>query len=209
MTPSQEGARRNSRRKAFELLFELEQHPGVSAEDILERSFADPDVLEAYSSDEDEDGYVLVEAEADKGSNLYRMRPRGRKLQQFVTELVLAAKQHEEAIDAELAKHPHDWSFDRIGTAERVLMRLAVAEMAYLGTAHKVVINEVLDLAKQYAQADAVKFINGILGAVVRNLQQLGESASTEPGTSPGSDADAGDDYPELDGLDLLADEDE
>ncbi|MCC7478295.1 transcription antitermination factor NusB [bacterium] len=184
MTPAHEGARRNARRKAFELLFELEQHPGVDPQQILERSFADPDVLEAYCRDEDEDGYVLVEAEEDKGSSLYRMRPRGRKMQQFVSELVLAAKEHEAAIDAELAKHPHDWSFDRIGTAERVLMRLAVAEMAYLGTAHKVVINEVLDLAKQYAQADAVKFINGILGAVVRNLPLLGESAA-DKGDAP------------------------
>lgn len=181
MNTSGEGGRRNARRKAFELLFELEQHPGTSAEQLLERSFADPDVLEAYCSDEDDDGYVVVEAAPERLSSAFRVAPRAKKLQNFVTELVLAAKEHEDQIDKELAKHPHDWTFDRIGTSERVLMRLAVAEMAYLGTAHKVVINEVLDLAKQYCQEDAVKFINGILGAVVRNLPELAVSASNEP----------------------------
>lgn len=189
MSSNPEGGRRNARRKAFELLFELEQHPGLAVQKILERSFSDPDVLAAYNSDEDEDGYVVVEAGPDKPGGAMRPLARTRKLQQFVTELVQAAKQHEAEIDAELAKHPHDWSFDRIGTAERVLMRLAVAEMAYLGTAHKVVINEVLDLAKQYAQDDAVKFINGILGAVVRNLPQLGESSKSRPPDSDGSSA--------------------
>jgi N utilization substance protein B len=45
--------------------------------------------------------------------------------------------------------------------------------MVYLGTSYKVVIDEALDLAKMYAQDDARRFINGILGAVMKNLEQL------------------------------------
>lgn len=159
-------SRRQSRRKAFELLFELEQHPGLNAVAILDRTFADPDVIDTYSQDEDKDGYVTG--------------PFDDAAQLFITELVHAAKDHEASLDAELAKYPHDWSFDRLGVPERVLLRLALAEMVYLGTSHKVVIDEALDLTKLYAQDDARRFINGILGAVMRNLEQLKSESHTK-----------------------------
>lgn len=159
-------SRRQSRRKAFELLFELEQHPGLTPQGILRRTFEDAEVLELYAQDEDGDGYVA--GPFTDGSRL------------FVTELVLAAKGHEQELDAELTKYPHEWSYERIGVPERVLLRLAVAEMVYLGTSYKVVINEALDLSKLYGQEEARRFINGILGAVVRNLETLRGAAQQE-----------------------------
>jgi transcription antitermination protein NusB len=148
--------RRQSRRKAFELLFELEQHPGLTCAQILERTFMDPEVIELSITDEDSEGFVSG--------------PLTPAAQLFIRELVEAVVMHQESLDAELAKYPHDWSYDRIGCTERVLLRLALAEMIHLGTSHKVVINEALDLSKLYAQDDARRFINGILGAVVRNF---------------------------------------
>lgn len=158
--------RRQSRRKAFELLFELEQHPGLDAPAILSRTFEHPDVVEVYSTDEDEEGYVA--GVFDDSSR------------RFVSELVAAVKTHQAALDSELAKYPHDWSYDRIGVPERVLLRLALAEMIYLGTSYKVVIDEALDMAKLYAQDDARRFINGILGAVMQHLDELKLTAREE-----------------------------
>jgi transcription antitermination protein NusB len=165
--------RRQSRRKAFELLFELEQHPGLTCAQILERTFADPEVIELHATDEDSEGYVSG--------------PLPPAAQLFIRELVEAVITHQASLDLELAKYPHDWSYDRIGCTERILLRLALAEMIHLGTSHKVVINEALDLSKLYAQDDARRFINGILGAVVRNFdpQQPGEQAG-EPDPTAG-----------------------
>ena len=163
--------RRQSRRKAFELLFELEQHPGLTCAQILERTFTDPDVIELCVLDEDDDGYVSG--------------PLTDAAQLFIRELVEAVCEHKQDLDAELAKYPHDWSYDRIGCTERVLLRLALAEMIHLGTSHKVVINEALDLSKLYAQDDARRFINGILGAVVRNLEQPGADNQDAPAGGP------------------------
>jgi transcription antitermination factor NusB len=189
---SAESQRRSARRKAFEILFELEQHPGLTAAHAIERNFTDPDALEAYASDEDAEGYVVVPASLGEGGG-FQLSPRAQGLRRFCSELIEAVEQHKESIDRELAKHPQHWSFERIGTSERALLRLAVAEMAYIGTAYKVVINEVLDLAKDYTAEEAVAFMNGILGAVVRNLSGLRESASTQaPQTAPQPDeADA------------------
>lgn len=159
-------SRRQSRRKAFELLFELEQHPAQQPDTILQRTFGDPEAQALYLEDEDDDGYVA--GVHDETS------------QRYISELVLAVTEHVEALDTELAKYPHEWSFDRIGVPERILLRLAVAEMVYLGTSYKVVINEALDLAKLYAQDEARKFINGILGSVVNNLDQLKQAQAQE-----------------------------
>lgn len=159
-------SRRQSRRKAFELLFELNYRPQLTAETILARTFNETDVQELHRYDEDGDGYVagIIDAGACR----------------FIGELVRAVKDHERQLDNELEQYPHDWSYDRIGVAERVLLQLALAEMVYLGTSYKVVINETLDMAKLYAQEEARRFINGILGAAVRNLEQIRERAHAE-----------------------------
>lgn len=152
-------SRRQSRRKAFELLFELEQHPLENPCTILERTFTDKQVTEMYLSDEDSEGFV---------SGVY-----SDSCMLFIRELVEAATTHRDSLDEELMKYPHDWSFERIGVPERILLRLAVAEMVFLGTSYKVVINEALDLTKMYAQDEASKFINGILGAIVNDLEGI------------------------------------
>jgi N utilization substance protein B len=180
---SSKSSRRLARRKAFELLFELQQHPGLNTARILERSFADPDVLEVYSTDEDGDGYVVVPIRiSDEGA--VTVSPQAEGIRHFVCELVTAVTTHTQQIDTELSKYPEDWSYERIGTAERILLQLAVAEMVFLGTSYKVVIDEILDIAKLYAQEDATRFINGILGAVVRNLPALRQSTTSQEAIS-------------------------
>jgi len=181
---SSKSSRRLARRKAFELLFELQQHPGLDAPRILARSFTDPDVLEVYSRDEDGDGYVVVPIRVSP-EGAVTVAPQAEGIRHFVSELVTAVVTHTSQIDAELTKYPEDWSYDRIGTAERILLQLAVAEMVFLGTSYKVVIDEILDIAKLYAQEDATRFINGILGAVVRNLPALRQSTVSPEALPP------------------------
>jgi len=180
---SSKSSRRLARRKAFELLFELEQHPGLDAPHILARSFSDPDVLAVYSQDEDADGYVVIPIRVTPEGAI-TVAPQAEGIQHFVSELVTAVTTHTQQIDAELTKYPEDWSYDRIGRAERILLQPAVAEMVFLGTSYKVVIDEILDIAKLYAQEDATRFINGILGAVVRNLPALKQSKSNSEAPS-------------------------
>jgi len=164
-------SRRQSRRKAFELLFELELRDDLSPAQILERTFTQADVQELCSKDEDEDGYVTG--------------PLNASAQLFITELVQAVTGHQDVLDYELGKYPRDWSYDRIGVPERVLLRLALAEMVFLGTSYKVVINEALDLAKMYAQEEASRFINGILGAAVKNLDSLKATHAAQQESDP------------------------
>ncbi len=159
--PGADAGRRRARRKAFELLFELSQHPGQDAASVLERTISDPEVSDLYNEDPDEEGYVHGAI--------------GGVTAQFISELVETVKHNETHIDAELSRYPTDWSYDRIGLPEKIILQLAYAEMMYIGTEYRIVINEALELVKIYGEHEASRFVNGILGAVLRRHPELEE----------------------------------
>ena len=61
-----------------------------------------------------------------------------------------------------------NWSLNRISKINLSLIKLAIYEMLYKGLPYKVAINEVVELAKKYADESAPIFINGILASVVK-----------------------------------------
>ncbi|MEB3206229.1 MAG: transcription antitermination factor NusB, partial [Vampirovibrionales bacterium] len=59
---------------------------------------------------------------------------------------------------------------DRLNVMDRTLLRLALAEIEFIADVDTAVtVNEVVELAKLYATEDSYKFINGVLGGVVRH----------------------------------------
>ncbi len=71
-------------------------------------------------------------------------------------------------IDAVLAELTPDWSVDRLASTDRAILRMAIHELWHLGTPARVVINEAVELAKAYSTEASGKFVNGVLGAVLR-----------------------------------------
>lgn len=61
-----------------------------------------------------------------------------------------------------------NWSLNRISKINLSLIKLAIYEMLYKELPYKVAINEVVELAKKYADESAPVFINGILASVVK-----------------------------------------
>jgi transcription antitermination protein NusB len=67
-------------------------------------------------------------------------------------------------IDARIKALAHNWEFDRIAKIDLTILRLAIFEMIHRKDIPPVVsINEAIDLSKQFSNADAKRFINGIL----------------------------------------------
>lgn len=61
-----------------------------------------------------------------------------------------------------------NWSLNRISKINLSLIKLAIYEMIYKDLPYKVAINEVVELAKKYADDSAPVFINGILASIVK-----------------------------------------
>lgn len=78
-------------------------------------------------------------------------------------------------IDELIKKHMKStWSIEQIGFVERAILRLAIYELNWseqAGLMTKVIISSALEIAEKYTDENSVKFIHGILGAMVNNLE--------------------------------------
>ena len=61
-----------------------------------------------------------------------------------------------------------DWTIDRISKINLALLKLAIYEIEYKKLPFKIVINEVVELAKKYGEDTSKIFINGVLASVVK-----------------------------------------
>jgi N utilization substance protein B len=150
-------SRRKARRKAFELLFELGQHPGVTIEDLLKRTFEE----NLFTAEDEEEGMVIGEM--------------GESNREFIYAMCRHVAANISTLDEILQRYPLEWRFDRIGAPERTILRMALAELLYMDTPFKITINEALDLTKLYGESESNRFLNGILGGVIRDLDTLKE----------------------------------
>jgi N utilization substance protein B len=93
----------------------------------------------------------------------------------FGEELIHGVIEHQAEIDAQIKALAHNWDFERIAKIDLAILRLAMFEMMHRKDIPPVVsINEAIDLSKQFSNADAKRFINGILD---RLKGQLGRDA--------------------------------
>jgi len=86
-------------------------------------------------------------------------------------ELAEGVDHHREELDETIAAHAKGWTVDRIAPLDLNVMRTALYEMEFMDTPAEVAIDEAVEIAKEYCGADAPKFVNGILGAVVRERE--------------------------------------
>ena len=61
-----------------------------------------------------------------------------------------------------------DWKVERISKVDLSLLKLAIYEIKYKNLAFKIVINEVVELAKKYGEDQSKNFVNGILASIVK-----------------------------------------
>ena len=87
----------------------------------------------------------------------------------FTRELALGAEAHRDELDAVIARHAKGWDLSRIAALERNVMRVALYEIEHDDDVPvEVAIDEAVGIAKEYCGSDAPGFVNGILGAAVR-----------------------------------------
>jgi transcription antitermination protein NusB len=109
----------------------------------------------------------------------YQCEVTGRPLQEllsdarpFTRELADGAYAHREELDAIVGRHARGWEVERIAPLERCLMRVALYEIEYSeDVPDEVAIDEAIEIAKEYCGAGAPAFVNGVLGAAVRERE--------------------------------------
>lgn len=91
---------------------------------------------------------------------------------EFAVQLAQTADARQMEIDAMIEQYAIGWRKDRISRVSLSLLRLALCEMLYVeDVPTSVSINEAVELAKLYASQEDAAYINGVLGAVSRQLE--------------------------------------
>ncbi|EGL16715.1 MULTISPECIES: transcription antitermination factor NusB [unclassified Paenibacillus] len=96
---------------------------------------------------------------------------------EYIRELVDGTLSNRERIDQLLAGYLKGWKMDRLSRVDREVLRLAAFEMLFQeDVPPKVVVNEAIDLAKHFGTDDSGKFVNGVLGKMIKDVDALREN---------------------------------
>ncbi|MEB3101439.1 transcription antitermination factor NusB [Ferviditalea candida] len=154
--------RRQAREMAVQSLYQMEMNNASAAEAVS------VSLEEARLGDE----YNLSDvSNAELGSTA--------AAEEYIMELVAGASAHREAIDGLLKGFLTGWQVDRLSRVDRQILRLAVYEMVYRDDVPpKVVINEAIEIAKRFGTKESGKFVNGVLGRLIKDLDQIKSKSS-------------------------------
>jgi len=150
------GSRRKARECALQMLF---------AADVAEM-YSD-DVVRSYWAE-------LGEPELDDSAR------------EFATRLAIGTLANLELLDERIRSRAEHWRIPRMAVVDRNILRLAVYEFLYEPTPRTVAINEALEIARRFSTYEATQFINGILDAVKRDLDDQQPQQNVLPESEDG-----------------------
>jgi len=115
---------------------------------------------------------------------------------EFATRLATGTLSHLVELDERIRSRAEHWRISRMAVVDRNILRLAVYEFLFEPTPRTVAINEALEIARRFSTYEATQFINGILDAIKRDLdeQHPQEITSTEDGQEAEEGAEEEDD---------------
>ncbi|MDP4096737.1 transcription antitermination factor NusB [Paenibacillus sp. P96] len=143
--------RRLARELAVQSMYHMEMNEVRAAEAI--------DML-LQEAAEDNEAEVVVKDEA--------------ALRQYVLNLVAGTWEQRVAIDALLTDYLKGWQVSRLSRVDRQILRLAAYEMIFgEDIPGKVAVNEAIELSKHFGTEESGKFVNGVLGRMIQDLEQL------------------------------------
>jgi len=145
-------ARHRSRQRALQVLYQWDMTKRPVDEAI--RAFYDTLDADKLAEERVEDADPEAAAESEDARD------------EFMEELARGASAMAPAIDHRIAEKSAHWKLERMPIVDRNILRLGIYEMSRQDTPAAVVIDEALELARQFSSEESVAFINGVLDAV-------------------------------------------
>ena len=114
---------------------------------------------------------VLAERmEVPTGPDIHSYSPMG----EYAESLVRGVFEHQARVDTLLAEHSRGWTLDRMPAVDRNVLRLGIYELLYVDDVpDAVAVSEAMALVRDLSTDESPQFVNGVLGAVLRNKASL------------------------------------
>jgi N utilization substance protein B len=119
----------------------------------------------------------------------------------FMDDLLSGVLQKKKDLDTIIKKAAPDWPIEKISTIDRNILRIGLFELLFADHGEvppKVAINEAIELAKSFGGETSGKFVNGVLGAVYK---EMGEPGKNDTGTKKKNPKDIPDDQAPIEEL--------
>ena len=102
---------------------------------------------------------------------------------EFIENLVHGVNTHEQELDDVIRPVAPEWPIDQIARMDRMVLHIGVYELLYDDgkVPPKVVINEAVELAKAFGGDNSSKFVNGVLGTILREKEAKPAKAKKTP----------------------------
>ena len=155
--------RRQAREWALQMLFQADMNPGLDLDMSIPKFWRQQ--YTCMVEDADKRNETLPES-----SKPIEDRVASPKIRQFAENIVRGVLGHLDALDEKLRDYTLNWPLHRMGSVERNVLRMAFYEMLHTDVPPVVVLNEAIDLAKYFSNADAGRFVNGILDRLNKEL---------------------------------------
>jgi N utilization substance protein B len=112
-------------------------------------------------------------------AGFWRLRTGTPLVRATAERLATGARARVEEIDAALGEAATNWRLDRMAPVDRTILRLGAYELlAEAATPAAVVLDEAVELAKRFGEADSPAFVNGVLDEVRRRLRGPGSEGA-------------------------------
>ena len=89
-------------------------------------------------------------------------------LRSYVTDIIA----NEDILIARINDVLEGWTYERLGTIEKVLLKISFYEITIKKIGYEIAINEVLEISKKYSYNDTKDFLNGILAKLIKNIKE-------------------------------------
>lgn len=120
---------------------------------------------------------VLFESELSKNDpEEILQRYKGQKASEYAATLINGVGERIKQLDEVIDTHATDWAIDRMPVVDRTLLRLGAFELIHEpDVPSAVVINEAVELAKEFSTDDSGRFINGVLASIARAFRKASD----------------------------------
>ncbi len=95
-----------------------------------------------------------------------------KEVRAYSLEILSKVNTNRQQIDEVLSQSLVDWQLNRLPRIDRDILRIAAAEIMYMGVPDRVAINEAVELSKTYSGEEGHRFINGVLRRVSDRLKE-------------------------------------
>jgi N utilization substance protein B len=121
-------------------------------------------------------------------ADYWAQHPTAPDVREFAEQIVEGVMARHEELDALIGRLAVNWKIGRMPIVDRNILRMGLYELLWLpDVPAKVTVNEAIELARQFADDETRKFVNGILDRVLRDDPRLADKRAELAGTGQGA----------------------